>query len=187
MPENRPKGSNFEPKMPKPKNTPPDTTGAKYMVQFQASKNLYAKEKYSYLGNIEIEATPTGWYRYYTGSVHTVEQAKMVLAKCKAAGFKDAFITKKKYIFNINEEISEKGDAPASNLVYKIQFQSTQNYYNIDPKLFTDVLVLEINGWFRYYTGNASSIADANKFLTLVQSKGFKDAFVVTFENGKPK
>jgi len=187
VPKKRPKGYGFVPKTPVPKNTQVDTSGKKYMIQFQASKNLYPKDKYNYLGNVQIEATPTGWYRYYTGSVNSVAEAKVVLAKCKAAGFNDAFITKKKFIQSLDNENTAKGDSPLSRVVYKVQFQSTQNYYNISPKLFADVLVLEENGWFRYYTGNASSIADANKFLQLVQSKGFKDAFVVTFENGKPK
>ncbi len=191
VPEEKPKPYSYPSPSPSLQQNPTDTTLSQYMIQFQASRNLYPKSKYSYLGEIEIEATENGWYRYYTGSANSVETAKVLLTRVKAAGFNDAFITKKKRIKDINEEFTAKGDEAANpdapKSVYKIQFQSAKNYYNISPKLFTDVLVLEHDGWFRYYTGSASTIADANKFLEYVQGKGFKDAFIVTFVNGKPK
>lgn len=167
------------------KEQPEPSSIGKYTIQFQASRNLYPKSSLPFL-NVDVEETKTGWYRYYTGSAQDLDEAKLLLQQVKAAGFPDAFITKKKYIPNIEEENEnqEKGDSK----LYKIQFQSAQNYYNIDPKLFTDVVVIEDDrGWFRYYTGTAYSISDVSELLKIVQAKGFKDAFIVTFENGKPK
>jgi poly-gamma-glutamate capsule biosynthesis protein CapA/YwtB (metallophosphatase superfamily) len=181
QPPKKPKTQQSQPQ-PQPS---PSTSVGKYTIQFQASRNLYPKSSLPF-PNVQIEETKTGWYRYYTGAAQNLDEAKLLLQQVKTAGFPDAFITKKKYIPNIEaeKENQEKGETK----MYKVQFQSAQNYYNIDPKLFTDVIVVEDDrGWFRYYTGTAYSIADASTLLRAVQAKGFKDAFIVTFENGKPK
>ena len=169
----------------KPQTQPQPTTQGKYTIQFQASRNLYAKSTLPF-ANVEIEETTTGWYRYYTGTANSLDGAKLLLQQVKAAGFSDAFITKKKYIPNIEETNTKSGEA--TNESYKIRFQSTQNYYNIDPKLFNDVTVFEdAKGWFVYYTGSASTLSEANDLLKFVQDKGFPGAFIVTFLDGKPK
>lgn len=171
-----------QPKQPQP------STG-RYTIQFQAARSLYPKSSFPF-GNVQIEATPKGWYRYYAGSAETLAEAKALLQQIQAAGYPDAFITKKKNIQDVENTPKGMGASPApssASIVYKVRFQSAQNYYEIDPKLFADVLVIENDGWFRYYTGSATNISDANELLKRVQARGFKDAFVVTFENGKPK
>ncbi|MGB0984249.1 MAG: CapA family protein, partial [Saprospiraceae bacterium] len=179
-PPGKPKFRKKQPTQPQP--TP--SVAGKYTIQFQAARNLYPKSSLPF-ANVEIEETKSGWYRYYTGSAQNLDEAKLLLQQVKAAGFPDAFITKKKYIPNIEDE--KENQEKGVTKMYKVQFQSAQNYYNIDPKLFTDVVVFEDDrGWFRYYTGTAYSIADASTLLKMVQAKGFKDAFIVAFENGKP-
>jgi poly-gamma-glutamate synthesis protein (capsule biosynthesis protein) len=158
----------------------------KYTVQFQASRNLYAVSTLPF-GDVEIEQASNGYYRYYTGSAASLPEAQVLLSQVQAKGFADAFITKKKVIKDITEEPSFQTKG-INNLSYKIQFQTAKNYYTIDKKIFTDVLVIDANnGWFRYYTGSAFSLSDADKLLKTVQAKGFQDAFIVTFEDGKPR
>lgn len=177
---------NGEPQPPGNKQSTYQPNPGKYTVQFQASRNLYPTSTLPF-ADVEVEQASNGYYRYYTGSAATLTEAQVLLSQVQAKGFVDAFITKKKVIKDITEEPSfqTKGE---TNLSYKIQFQTAKNYYNIDKKIFTDVLVLESDtGWFRYYTGTAYSLSDADKLLKTVQGKGFKDAFIVTFEDGKPK
>lgn len=164
----------------------PDPAQKVYTVQFQASKNLYPKSSLPF-AEVEVEQATNGYYRYYTGAARTLDDAKLLLRQVKMAGFPDAFITEKKYIPRIEDGI--KGMTPRSidAVTYKVQFQSAKNYYNIDPKLFRETLVLEDGkGWFRYYTGTATDLATATDLLKAVQAKGFKDAFIVTFKDGKP-
>jgi poly-gamma-glutamate capsule biosynthesis protein CapA/YwtB (metallophosphatase superfamily) len=157
----------------------------KYTIQFQASRNLYPASGMPFT-DVEVEQASNGYYRYYTGSAATLDEAQVLLTEVQAKGFKDAFITQKKVLQDIMQEPSfqTKGE---TTLSYKVQFQTAKNYYNIDKKLFTDVLVLDNDGLFKYYTGTAYSLSDADKLLKTVQGKGFTDAFIVTFENGKPK
>lgn len=169
-----------------PTNGEPDPSQKAYTIQFQASRNLYPKSSLPFEA-VDIEKANNGFYRYYTGTARTLDDAKLLLRQVKMAGFPDAFITEKKYIPNLEDGV--KGMTPRSidAVTYKVQFQSAKNYYNIDPKLFRETLVLEDDkGWFRYYTGTATDIATATDLLKAVQAKGFKDAFIVTFKDGKP-
>ncbi len=170
-----------EPKPP----TKPGTKLGKYTIQFQASRNLYPESSLPF-SNVEIEATKNGWYRYYTGSANTLADAKYMLAQVKTAGFPDAFITKKKRLPKLTDGV--KGDEQVNvNMSYRVLFQSTKNYYEKAQLLFKDVVILEDGELFRYYAGAASSYSDADSILKIVQAKGFKDAYIVTFENGVPK
>lgn len=158
----------------------------KYTVQFQASRNLYATSTLPF-GDVEVEQASNGYYRYYTGSAADLNEAQVLLSQVQAKGFADAFITKKKIVKDITRALSFQTKG-VDNLSYKVQFQTAKNYYTIDKKIFTEVLVIDTeNGWFRYYTGTAYNLSDADKLLKTVQAKGFQDAFIVTFEDGKPR
>lgn len=154
-------------------------TDGKYTIQFQASRNFYPSASFPF-EEVEIEETPSGWYRYYAGTANTLEDAKILLVNIKEKGYPDAFIAKKKVLPNLEKEkdFNTKGE---SDIIYKVQFQTAKNYYNISPKLFTDVLILEDGELFKYYTGTVYSIHEANELLKEVQAKGFADAFIVTF------
>lgn len=80
-----------------------------------------------------------------------------------------------------------EGNTVKSVKTYKVQFQSTRNLYTSkkDNMVFDDIEIREVNGWYRYYYGDATTIEEARELLKEVRAKGFKDAFVVVFINGE--
>jgi len=86
---------------------------------------------------------------------------------------------------------TEHPNAVAGNkeeLVYKVLFFSSDKKLDIsDPRFagLDDVEVFEDGGMFKYTTGSFLKMGDANHSQTEVRKKGFKDAFVTRFKDGK--
>lgn len=88
------------------------------------------------------------------------------------------------------KEKNKKNEPPtvAEGLVYKIQITTSSVKKELTPENFNgleNVGVYEAAGVFRYTVGNEKSIAEANLLQLKIREKGYQDAFIVAFNNGK--
>ena len=96
----------------------------------------------------------------------------------KRKGFPEAFWVE----FSDNKKLE-------GNKTYRIQFMtSNKKYRDKDGKFngLQDVYRIKERSLFKYFFGQAKTMEDAQKILSVVQAKGFRNAFIVTFEGDKP-
>jgi len=77
-------------------------------------------------------------------------------------------------------------DTVRHNVRFRVQFAASSVNKPLNAPEFSslsDVRVYFQNGLYRYTSGNFSNIEEAVRWQVDVQNKGFKDAFVVAFEN----
>lgn len=73
-------------------------------------------------------------------------------------------------------------------VLYKVLFYTSDKKMQPDDKKFEgveEVSVFEEGGMFKYTAGAFPKMNDAAQIQTVLRKKGFKDAFVVRFKNGK--
>jgi N-acetylmuramoyl-L-alanine amidase len=75
-------------------------------------------------------------------------------------------------------------------VIYKVQFATSPVKKDINTNAFKtldrDMIGFYLdNGIFKYTVGNEKELADAKKILVRVKEKGFQDAFIIAFYNGK--
>ncbi len=164
-----------------------DPKNTKFRIQFQTGKNLYntAKMPFDY---VTVEEA-NGLFKYFTPAGNTIKQAKATLKTVQVKGFVDAFITSNP---NFIETGIKGGDVEEEEVnypqgkYYKVQFQSSKKIFLSNSTPFEDIQVVEVKGWYRYYTGEATTLEAAQALLQTVQDNGYKDAFLVPFMAGKP-
>jgi hypothetical protein len=105
----------------------------------------------------------------------------------KALEIYSIFEVKDKPVYYANEKILINPQVP-QGLIYRIQVAVFRN--PVAPSYFkgiTPVYGFKATGTNNtaYYAGMFRKLADANKALSRVRQKGFKDAFIVCFSNGK--
>ncbi len=86
----------------------------------------------------------------------------------------------------LKQEITPKDEG----VVYKVQFATCNQPVNKPENVYKDLQDIECyehNGMFKYTAGRFTKEADAIKYKREVVKKGYKDAFVVKFENGERK
>ena len=77
-------------------------------------------------------------------------------------------------------------DTPKNGVVFKVQFYTSPRELSKTDSRFKsleDIDSYEHNGLYKFTSGNFPSIEAATKHQKHVRSKGFKDAFVVAFQN----
>ncbi|WP_299007758.1 N-acetylmuramoyl-L-alanine amidase [uncultured Tenacibaculum sp.] len=75
---------------------------------------------------------------------------------------------------------------PSSKVEFKIQVAASRKKLPITTfKELKNIELLFIDNYYKYYYGNSSSLSGIKKLLPEVRSKGYKDAWVVAFKNGK--
>lgn len=95
-----------------------------------------------------------------------------------------------------NKELTRKsnGDntdnsAVDTSIIFKIQFAAGTTNLKLNPQNFKglkDVAVTTIDGkWYNYIFGNAKTYHEAKENLKIVQSKGYNEAYIIAFKNGK--
>ena len=86
-------------------------------------------------------------------------------------------------------EVSTPKNPPADLVIYKIQIAASSKPLNTkDPKYssFKDIKNDKSeSGMNRYVVGNYTSMDECTKHLAAIKKKGFKDAFIVAYKNGK--
>ncbi len=80
-----------------------------------------------------------------------------------------------------------KAEEP-KGVVFKIQIATSAEKKELVPANFNgvqNVEMYEAGGIYRYTVGNEKNMSDANKLQLQLRTKGFKDAFIVAFSDGK--
>ena len=75
-----------------------------------------------------------------------------------------------------------------SDLDYRIQFYTNSKKLPSSDKKFKGIDKVAFyyhNGLYKYTSGNFSTLKKANEQLGEIRKKGFKDAFIVPFNNNK--
>ena len=91
----------------------------------------------------------------------------------------------------VQEEIQtvvQKDEIVVEGVTYRVQFLTSEKELKDGAKEFkgiTDYQMYKQDGLFRYTLGNESTIAKAKNIQNDLRKKGFKDAFVIAFYNGK--
>lgn len=91
----------------------------------------------------------------------------------------------------VQEEIQtvvQKDEIVVEGVTYRVQFLTSEKELKDGAKDFkgiTDYQMYKQDGLFRYTLGNESTIAKAKNIQNDLRKKGFKDAFVIAFYNGK--
>jgi N-acetylmuramoyl-L-alanine amidase len=79
-----------------------------------------------------------------------------------------------------------KPDSVAQEIFFRVQFATSSKQKSLnspDFKALADIRMYQQNNIYKYTSGNFTTLEDAVKQQAEVQSKGFKDAFVVAFLN----
>lgn len=157
-----------------------------YRIQFQSSSHLYHASSFPF-NNVEIEETGQ-YFRYFIPAGNSIAEAQKTLELVQNAGFTDAFIVKRGK--GLPKDSNKKGgtvpQTTIPSITYKIQFQSSRKLHSSNNIPFDDVHIEEVEGLFKYFVGNTTTWKAAVEMLTSIQSKGFKDAFIVRFKDGRP-
>jgi N-acetylmuramoyl-L-alanine amidase len=86
------------------------------------------------------------------------------------------------------KEPEQKPVADNSQIVYKVQFASSDVELNLKQDKFKDIVegsYYKMNNILKYTSGNFSNVKDAVSHQSALREKGFKDCFVVAFKNGE--
>lgn len=82
----------------------------------------------------------------------------------------------------------KKKEDKEEGIVFKVQIATSSIKKELIPANFNgieDVSLYEAGGLYRYTVGKERKVADANNLQLQLRSKGFKDAFIVAFKDGK--
>jgi N-acetylmuramoyl-L-alanine amidase len=97
--------------------------------------------------------------------------------------------------YSDNSELTINSDASNTDLkiksheiVYKVQIISSGTRLTKDSQHFkglNDVWEYKHNGLYKYTVGNELDLRSASELQSVIRKKGFSEAFVVAFKNGK--
>lgn len=162
----------------KPKEVEKPVAGKTYKIQILVSKNKYGPSATQLNGLTGVEVVQVGdVYKYYYGNTNLASERDELLAYAKRKGFKDAFVAE----FVNNEKLQ-------GNQNYRIQFlASNKRYRDRDNKFggLKNVLRVKKGNMNLYFYGSTKTYEEALKDLKTAQDRGFKSAFIVTFEGEK--
>ncbi len=162
----------------KPKEVEKPVVGKTYKIQILVSKNKYGPSATQLNGLTGVEVVQVGdVYKYYYGNTNLASERDELLAYVKRKGFKDAFVAE----FVNNEKLQ-------GNQNYRIQFlASNKRYRDRDNKFggLKNVLRVKKGNMNLYFYGSTKTYEEALKDLKTAQDRGFKSAFIVTFEGEK--
>jgi len=152
---------------------------------------LSNKEEEKFLNSpINQDYMASAIYRAFKDYKHELEEKNQIHEK-------KIEIEEKKEASKINEEDknvkknkSKKSEVVSSEegLVYKIQIATSSVKKELVASNFNgveNVEFYEAGGIFRYTVGSEKSISAANILQLKLREKGFEDAFIVAFNNGK--
>lgn len=162
----------------KPKEPEKPVVGKTFKIQILVSKNKYSPSAKQLNGLTGVEVVQVGeLYKYYYGNTNLASERDELLNYVKRKGFKDAFVVD----FVNNEKLE-------GNQNYKIQFlASNRRYRDRDNKFggLKNVHRVKKGNLHLYFYGYSKTYEEALKDLKLVQDRGFKSAFIVTFDGQK--
>jgi N-acetylmuramoyl-L-alanine amidase len=99
-------------------------------------------------------------------------------------------IKKDTVIVEVKKEKKKKknSDKVEKGIVFKVQISTSSEKKELRSENFngvSDVSLYEAGGLFRYTVGNEKTVGEANVLQLTMKTKGFTDAFIVAFKDGK--
>jgi N-acetylmuramoyl-L-alanine amidase len=93
-------------------------------------------------------------------------------------------------IIENTEPVENNPGAFDDDVVFKVQFYASSNLYVSSDKVFSkvkseDIFTIHQAGLYKYQIGSFSGIDDAFSKQSKIRKRGFKDAFVVAYQNGE--
>lgn len=162
----------------KPKEPEKPVPGKTFKIQFLVSKNKYSASAAQLKGLTGVEIVQVGEnFKYYYGNTNLASERDALLEFVKRKGFNDAFVAE----FTNNEKLQGKQN-------YRVQFlTSNKRYRDRDGKFggLKNVFRLKDGKLYKYFFGSGKTYDEAYELLQEVQKKGFKNAFIVTFDGEK--
>ncbi|MDO5655416.1 MAG: N-acetylmuramoyl-L-alanine amidase [Flavobacteriaceae bacterium] len=161
--------------------------GTKYKIQFLTSSRKYRPTAPQLKGLKPVEIVKDGKvYKYYYGETNYISKRDANLNRVKRAGFPDAFVVE------IQDKKSASNTKETSNTTrnegYRIQILTSQKNYDAHAPQMKGVKPVDKfaeGGLYRYYFGWFDTEAEARNALPNIKTRGFADAFIVKFKNGK--
>jgi N-acetylmuramoyl-L-alanine amidase len=86
------------------------------------------------------------------------------------------------------EKINNKKNELKTEIVFKVQFASSETPLNLKEKRFSEVKngsYYKVKTTYKYTSGNFTSIGETTAHQTVLRENGFKDCFIVAFKNGE--
>ncbi|MGB0888268.1 MAG: N-acetylmuramoyl-L-alanine amidase family protein [Vicingaceae bacterium] len=86
------------------------------------------------------------------------------------------------------EKKNNKESKEVKGVVFKVQFATSSKKLELLPQNFKGIKNVEIykaGGLYRYVVGKETNMNDANELQLQVRNKGYKDAFIIAFSDGK--
>jgi len=108
-----------------------------------------------------------------------------VIAKKEDTTIKN--IIENKTISNYNDQDTNK-DSDTINIIFKIQILTSSKSIPLNSEIFNglqDVAEIKSGEFYKYVIGNEKDLEDAIALQKQVINGGFKDAFILVFNNGK--
>ena len=100
--------------------------------------------------------------------------------------------TKEEKMEKVKEEVPKKEKKKKTEeplgVVFKVQIATSSVKKDLTPENFNGVEgvdLYEAGGLYRYTVGEERSVTNANRLQLQLKEKGFKDAFIVAFKDGK--
>jgi len=157
-----------------------------YKIQIASGKRKVALKPYNFKGlkGVTLKKVENG-YIYYYGETADYEVAKKTLTKVKKQGYHSALIVKSKQKIARNKFVKPIVD---NALVFKVQITSGKNKLETKPSYFNGLKEMErvpVDNGYKYYYGKLKTYKDAQAYLKVAKSKGFKTAFIVAVKNGE--
>lgn len=153
--------------------------GKRLKVRVLTSRMKYSPSSPQLKGLTDLEIVQDGVnYIYYYGDTDLRSRAEELLTLAKRKGFSDSHIVE----FDLNKRLEGVKN-------YRVQFMSSnKRYRDRDDKFngLTNVLRVKDGSIHKYYYGSDKTLQQAQKSLEQVQEKGFRNAFVVTFNDEVP-
>lgn len=102
----------------------------------------------------------------------------------------DNFPLKEKSILATQNQLSKANDETNEELIYYIQFLSSNEIFTNTHKIYKDfpsdsISYYFFNNTYKYIYGEFTDYNQARQKLNYVKDKGYNDAFIVKFRNGK--
>lgn len=175
-------------KKQKPKPTPkPEKAveGKLFKIQFLTSKRKYRKNAIQLKGLSPVEIIKDkGFYKYFYGKTSYISKRNEMLRKVIMSGFPDAFVVE----YDISKPKKNNENAVKPNTGYRVQILASQRNYSSNAPQMKGVKNIEkvkSGKLYIYYFGWFKTEKEAEKAKNEVKRKGFADAFIVKFIDGK--
>jgi len=171
-----------------------------FRVQLGAFNSRISTIIFAGIEDIFLYIDKDGMYKYLVGEFANLVNVIQLRREMVAKGFNDAFVVAYKggervslssVISSTSTEIEETEPSDKMEILFKVQIRSSKSPIFLAPINFNGVenveeYIGEGEYKYKYTAGAASNFGYANAVLkTKILKKGFQDAFIIAFKNGK--